>query len=432
MQAQKAKPGFKLVKILFRTYEEIPKDWELVKLGDIAKIASGGTPRTNNKQYWENGNIPWINSGKVQNCEVSNASTYITEKGLKNSSAKLFPKNTILIALTGATTGNIGLLNIETTTNQSVTGIFPSSKYVPTFLFYLLIKMKKHILRYSVGTAQPHINQQIIKNFLIFLPNLKEQQNIASILSDVDNAILNTNQLIKQTQLLQKGITKKLLTEGIGHTKFKKEKWIFRKEIEMPKEWELKKFSDICKKITVGIVVKPASLYVDKGVPCFRSLNILENKINQNDLVYISEDGNKEHSKSILKEGDILIVRTGEPGTSCIVPKEYEGANCIDLLILRTNNSVFNEYLSRYINSSLCKHQIIRFQVGTSQQHFNVKFLKQILTLIPPLSEQKQIVSILSNIDSKIQKLELHRSNLELLKKGLMQNLLTGKIRTKF
>jgi len=107
---------------------EIPEDWELASLGKIATIKSGGTPSTSVREYWENGTVAWINSGEVQDCPVTSPTRFITEQGLSNSAAKVFPVGTVLIALTGATTGKVGLLTFESSTNQSVTGIFPSKK----------------------------------------------------------------------------------------------------------------------------------------------------------------------------------------------------------------------------------------------------------------------------------------------------------------
>jgi type I restriction enzyme S subunit len=285
---------------------------------------------------------------------------------------------------------------------------------------------KKQIMLMNTGTAILNFGPSHLNQMKIICPKLKEQQKISSVLSNVDDTLQKTNQIIEQTQRLKKGMMQKLLTRGIGHTKFKK-----TKIGEIPEEWDVKRCIEVCKEITVGIVVKPASLYVKKGIPCFRSFNIHENKIFENDLVYISDESNKLHSKSMLRTGDILVVRTGEPGTSCVVPSKFDGANCIDLLILRVKENQDNYFLSRFLNSFLSKKQILRSQVGSSQKHFNVGHARDILVLIPPLPEQKQIASILSNVDTQIQKEKLHKSNLERLKKGLMQKLLTGQIRVK-
>ena len=131
---------------------------------------------------------------------------------VENSVAKLFPKNTVVIALTGATTGNVGFLTFETSTNQSITGIFPSEKFVSKFLFFLLIFMRPQNLRFSLGTAQPHINQQIVKDLKIPLPPLPEQQKIASILSNLDLLIQQEKQYKEKLEKIKRGLMQQLLT----------------------------------------------------------------------------------------------------------------------------------------------------------------------------------------------------------------------------
>ena len=111
-------------------------DWQLLSVSQFADVVTGGTPKTSVMEYWENGNVPWLPSGDLKFNRIKNAHRFITEYGLKNSSAKLMPVNTVLIAMTGATLGRVGLLDFEASANQSVTGILPNSHSVPEFLFY--------------------------------------------------------------------------------------------------------------------------------------------------------------------------------------------------------------------------------------------------------------------------------------------------------
>lgn len=164
--------------------EKLPKNWISIPIFEIARTSSGGTPRTTVSEYW-NGKIPWINSGKLKDTEIHSPSKFITELGLKKSSAKLFPISTVVIALTGATTGKVGLLEIETSTNQSVTGIFPNKNYNSKFLFYQLISLRSIILEQALGTAQPHINKKIVDETIISFPPLPEQQRIVQKLDQL-------------------------------------------------------------------------------------------------------------------------------------------------------------------------------------------------------------------------------------------------------
>jgi len=135
----------------------------------------------NKKKYWEERNIPWIRSGELKDKRIKSSEKNITDLGFKESNAKKFPKNTVLIALTGATTGKTAILDIEATTNQSVTGIFPSPKFIPEYLWYYLRLNYEKIKNKSYGRAQQHIRQGIIEDLEILLPDLENQKKIIKI-----------------------------------------------------------------------------------------------------------------------------------------------------------------------------------------------------------------------------------------------------------
>jgi type I restriction enzyme S subunit len=146
------------------------EDWQTVKLGDVLKTSSGGTPTRSRKEYYEGGKIPWLMSGEVAQGNVYEAKKFITEEGLKNSSAKMFPPETVLVAMYGATAGQVGILRVESTTNQAVCGIFPSQEYVPEFLYYSILQQQKDLIKAATGNAQPNISQTKIKDIQIPLP----------------------------------------------------------------------------------------------------------------------------------------------------------------------------------------------------------------------------------------------------------------------
>jgi type I restriction enzyme S subunit len=183
--------------------------------------------------------------------------------------------------------------------------------------------------------------------------------------------------------------------------------------------------------LTVGVVVKPSTYYVESGVPAFRSFNVREDRLFTNDLVFFSKQASDGPlSKSRLREGDVLIVRTGYPGTSCVVPKEYNGANCIDLVIARPDPTlVRSEFLSRFFNSASGKQQALHAKVGLAQQHLNVGAVRRTLIPLPPLPEQREIAAQLSAVDAKLAAEEARRAALAALFQSLLHHLLTGKVR---
>ena len=161
---------------------------------------------------------------------------------------------------------------------------------------------------------------------------------------------------------------------------------------------ELQEVADL----TVGYVGTMADEYVDEGVPFLRSLNIEPYFINSNDMKYISEKFSLKLKKSQLQKGDVVIVRTGKPGTCAVVPEALDGANCSDLVIVRPDKNIINPFfLSAYINV-MANNQIYSNLVGAVQQHFNVTSAKKLVLTIPSINEQNKVAQFLKNINKKI------------------------------
>lgn len=159
---------------LFRQWfiEEADEDWEVVKIGDYLEVLLGGTPSTKNKDYW-NGEIPWINSGEINKYRILHPTKTITELGLKKSSTKLLPKGTTVIAITGATLGQVSRIEISTCANQSVIGIIGNNVFSNEFIFLWIKHSIKEIISNQTGGAQQHINRNDINNTNIVMPDAK-------------------------------------------------------------------------------------------------------------------------------------------------------------------------------------------------------------------------------------------------------------------
>ena len=140
----------------------LPKGWQWVKLGDVCQTTSGGTPLRGTSGYY-GGNIPWVKSGELNDGFIDSTEETITELGIQNSSAKLFPAGTLLIALYGATVGRLGILNMDAATNQAVCAIFTSEQIDRNFLFHYLLGKRNELVDISFGGAQPNISQEIIR-----------------------------------------------------------------------------------------------------------------------------------------------------------------------------------------------------------------------------------------------------------------------------
>lgn len=166
---------------------EIPKGWTAVKIKDVAQTYSGGTPTSTNSEYYDGGNIPWINSGELNNPIITSTTNYITEEGLNNSSAKLYPQDTVLVALYGATAGKVSLLSFEACSNQAVCGVILHNKIMTTYIRYYLSSLYEHFITLSSGSARDNISQDTIKNTILPIP----QEKILKEYSDAVTPIMS-------------------------------------------------------------------------------------------------------------------------------------------------------------------------------------------------------------------------------------------------
>ena len=180
---------------------EIPEGWGDAKIKDIANTYSGGTPTSTNQDYYIGGKIPWINSGELNNPVITETSNYITDLGLNNSSAKLYPQNTILVALYGATAGKVSLLSFEACSNQAVCGVMPTEDNMTTYIRYHLASLYEHFIILSSGSARDNISQDTIKNTILPIPRIEILKKYEDIVKPiVDKIIANQKEVENLTK----------------------------------------------------------------------------------------------------------------------------------------------------------------------------------------------------------------------------------------
>ena len=191
-QYQKVIDGARQVIDNFKPKINITSEMQFIKLKEVFKTSSGGTPLKSKAEYYENGDIPWLRSGEVKQGFINNTELFITKKGLENSSAKLFPVNTVVVAMYGATAGQSGILKIESSTNQAVCGILPNKNYDSEFLYFYLLSKESYLLNLGQGGAQPNISQNIIKELEI--PHISLDQQV-QIVNDIKKDLQNISNL---------------------------------------------------------------------------------------------------------------------------------------------------------------------------------------------------------------------------------------------
>lgn len=387
----------------------IPKDWEVNRLGDIAIISSGGTPSRSNLSYW-NGDIPWITTTQINFNTIFSSEEFITKLGLNNSSAKMYDKNTLLMAMygQGKTRGKVAILGIKATINQACASIQINRSNFNKYIFFYLSQKYEEIRQLSNTGNQENLNGNLIKSILLPLPPLPEQKAIARVLSDVDELIRECDLLIAKKRDIKQGTMQQLLTGKKRLPGFSG-------------EWEMKTMKEVCS-VNQGLQIA-IEKRLKNYVPNSKKYITIQYLNQSKDIEYI-----KDYSLSVCcTEEDILMTRTGNTG---IVISDVSGVFHNNFFKINFNKKLIErKFLIKYLSSDKLQ-KIILAKAGTSTiPDLNHNDFYSIPISLPTLSEQKAIAQILSDMDAEIESLEKKRDKYKAIKQGLMQELLTGKIR---
>jgi type I restriction enzyme S subunit len=340
----------------------------------------------------------------------------------------------VLINKDGANTGKSTIYRNSPYTRASVNEhLFilrgKKDKLDQVYLHYLLLSpnTRKELNQKITGSAQPGLNSTFAENFPIQLPSVKEQQKIAEILTSVDEVIENTQSQINKLEDLKKATMNELLTKGIGHTEFK-ETEIGR----IPKNWEVKPLAEVYPNIVVGYVGNVSDHYCEKliGVPFFRTQDVRPNVFNHIPEMYVTNAFNNKNSKSQIFNGDVLIARVGANlGMVCVVENLVGVANIANVIIIKSTTRFSSRFLSLYLNSESGQIQILRGAGGGAQGVFNTSLAKDLMIPIPPADEIQKTVEAVSHLQRAGDCLQQKIRSAIGVKRSLMQDLLTGRVR---
>ena len=286
--------------------------------------------------------------------------------------------------------------------SPAYTILFPDNPANHGYLAHLF-KSKPYVENlglFVTGIRQgQNIDYEKLSRSRLPLPPLPEQAAIVRYLDHVDRRVRRLvrakRKLIALLTEQKQAIIHRAVTRGLDPDvplKDSSVEWLG----EVPEHWEVRPLKFLVPQVTVGIVIQPAQLYVAAGIPCLRSLNISSGTIRDDQLVFISPESNAAHRKSQIFAGDIVVVRTGQAGVAAIVTPDFDGANCIDLLIIRSSTQLVSEYLLTYLNSWSARTEVQYRSVGAIQAHYNTGTLANLTVPTPPVEEQRGILSALA------------------------------------
>ena len=288
----------------------------------------------------------------------------------------------VAVVKDGAGIGRTMLLPPKSSIIGTMQYLIPKDNVQPEYLYYVV--KAKHLEKYFSGATIPHIYFKDYKNEQFDLVSFEEQRDIINRLKKIEIIIDN----LSKNLLLLDELVKARFVEMFG-------------DENNSKNWDVVNVEEVAD-VQVGVVIKPSQYYTDKseGVRTFRSLNIGAGFIKDNDWVYFTKEGHQKNSKSILKKDDLLIVRSGAPGTACVVTEEYAGCNAVDIIIAHPDCKKVNPYyLCTFTNMPHGKKQIDEGIGGAAQQHFNVGKYNKLQLMLPPKTLQDEFVGFVKQVD---------------------------------
>ena len=412
-------------------YEQIvigrlPKEWEVARLGEFVDINKKSIDPSKDSQ---NGKFLYIDIDAVENgTGVIRNAKEILGKDAPSRARRVIYYNDVLMSTVRPYLKAFAIVPKSFHNQICSTGfavLTCGDKIIPFYLFHTLFTKSviNQCKKMMVGGQYPALSTSQVGKIRIPIPPLPEQKKIADVLSTVDQGIEKVGEAIKKTQRLKNGLMQKLLTKGIGHKEFK-ETEIGR----IPREWDVMKLGEIAN-VRYGLGQPPA--LETNGIPMIRATNVKRGRIVREGLIFINPGAVPNSRDPFLSVGDILVVRSGAyTGDVALVTKEWEGAIAGYDLIVTPSGTIDSQFLTYYLLSPpVQKRHFVGLKVRSAQPHLNSSQVEETPIPLPPLQEQQRIAEILSTVDERLESLRNRKEKLGRIKKGLMNDLLTGKVR---
>lgn len=420
-----------IAKDSFKRDFQIPKDWLYPKFSEVVKV-NPQTKLNSKKVLYTPMDAVNIQHGSID---------YFEERNIdENFGLPRFVNNDVLFARITPSTENGKICIVENFKGEGIASselivLRPTDKVIPRYLYYFVQshRIKKFAISQMMGTTgRQRVPDRVFKKDLNFeLPPLVEQQRVISILSKVDKLIKKTNQIIGQTQRLKKGLMQRLLTRGIGHTKFKSKTLGLKSvKLNIPTDWSVVNLDSV---VELRDTPHYTSIYFSSGIPVIRTSDCQSSgEINYSNTKFTSDSEYEKRRRTIDPEiGDVLYTREAPPGIASIVDRKKISIGQRIVLLKPQRGRIRGEFLVLFLNSKFGLLQSNGKIVRTTVEHVNIEDIRKFQVLLPSIQEQNLIIIKYNNVGNKIFSLNRYFGLLLNLKKALMQQLLTGKIRVK-
>lgn len=461
---------------------KLPSNWVWTRLENIGVWGAGGTPSRKNQDFYLNGTIPWLKTGDLNNGIVTETEEYITEEAIKKSSAKIFKKDSIGIAMYGATIGKIGIFAKDMATNQACAVVKAFNEIENMYLFYFFKNVKERLIEKAKGGAQPNISQEILKNFPFNLPPLEEQKRIVEKLDSLFEKIQKIKEIIEEVKekttsrreaILSKAFSGELTEKwrGENHTENARELLVKindeklklwedeckkaedegRKKpakpklktidemlvgaeempYKLPNNWVWTRLGDITNVVSGGTPSTSKEEYYNGNIPWItpKDLSNYKEKYILNGARNITEEGLKKSSAVLLPINSVLMSSRAPIGYVVINKKEVSTNQ--GFKSFTPSISYIPEYLYHYLKKS--KNYLESIATGTTFKELSGDKAKKIIFPLPPLEEQKEIVRVLDKVfeeENRISELISLENKIEILEKTILDRAFRGELGT--
>jgi len=396
----------------FEINSSVPQNWRIYRIEDVCqRITSGGTPRRNEPRFYQNGRFAWVKTQELNDGWIYDTEEHITEDAVRNSSAKILPKNTVLMAMYGATVGQLGILAKEMCCNQACCAMIVTEKMADArYLFYLLRSQRERIKSLASGAAQQNLSGLQIKNFKLPFPPLPEQRAIADVLGALDDKIELNRRMNETLEGLARALFKSWFVDGVG------EEW---EEKELGEIFEIKRDA-----------LNPANFDSEQfdyySIPAFDNGKIPDKEI-----------GGNIKSNKFLVPDDIVLLSKLNPDTPRVwlpfVSQEMRSICSTEFLVVKSHGVFPREYIYSLFCSDAFTQQFSTMVTGTSGSHQRVKpeSLLKMSIIAPPQNTAQEFAETIKPVLRRVHSNSEQSRTLAALRDALLPRLMSGEVRVK-
>lgn len=406
-----------IVKSLQIRFGDFNDDWEQRKVSDIAEIVGGGTPSTNNSEYWD-GDIDWYAPAEIgEQIYVDSSERKITKLGLEKSSAKMLPADKTVLFTSRAGIGKTAILRKPACTNQGFQSMVLNDDTNPYFVFSMTDMIKDKAERIASGSTFAEISGKMLGNLEFMFPSKAEQDKIGAYFEQMDNLITLHQRKVGKFVLMKQSMLQKMFPkEGEKTPEFRFEGF--------SDDWEQRKLSDIYKDIGNAFVGTATPYYVEEGHFYLESNNIKDGQINHNTEVFINDEFYEKQKDKWLHTGDMVMVQSGHVGHAAVIPEELDCSAAHALIMFRNPKVEIEPYFLNYQYQTIkAKKRIENITTGNTIKHILASEMQEFVVDVTSYGEQKKIAGFFRDLDNLITFHQRKVEKLKNIKKALLEKM---------